>query len=122
MPIHLAQYLPPDTDQSNSRSGPLDRPEKDDASSVWTPPAMLIPCLLASQSLSLESIFELQLDVSITKACHPGGSTDRTPGHTRSHAHHSSPIMLSTRQLFTLSHPGSPLCSSSSDEWPRKTS
>ena len=35
MPIHLAQYLPPDTDRSNSRSGPLDRPEKDDASSVW---------------------------------------------------------------------------------------
>ena len=35
MPVHLVQYLPPDTDRSNSRSGPLDRPEKDDASSVW---------------------------------------------------------------------------------------
>jgi hypothetical protein len=100
MPIHLAQYLPPDTDRSNSRSGPLDRPEKDDASSVWTPPAMLIPCLLASQSLSSESISELQLDVSITKTCHAGGLTDRTPGHTRSHAHHSSPIMLSTRLVY----------------------
>jgi hypothetical protein len=46
------------------------------------PPAMLIPYLLASQSLSSESILELQLDVSITKTCHAGGSNDRTPGHT----------------------------------------